>query len=1301
MKNILYIALIFLSVSAWATQVTLKVVDQSGSEIALSTITVTGYGTFNTGSSVDLPEGNYTGGVQPGFMNVKTGYQGDLGRSVSFSVGTSTDSISFEWITSTFSINIVDQWSVPIPLSMVDVYGVDVWAGDDITLPITDDSVYLNMYGAFKNGYGAGLKPGRNGHAGHGELGRGEALEVMESQPDITFEWITSTFKFDVVDQWGVTIPNSKVGLWGGGFEMNVGEMVTLPITDSSVYPNMAGMWSDGYDISVGPGLNGSPGYNYVMRTEIVEIIESQSDITFEWITSTFTIDVVDQNGIPIQGSKFMLADPYVEGDKYVTLPITDESVYPTMYCRYKDGYPFNIFPGLNGSAGGPPLYRGETIDVVQAQPDLNFEWLQKECAVSVVNGNEQVIQGSFITLPGNTNANNGETIHLPITDESRYPTLAGAWKDGYSIGLSPGGISVGTAIFEVTGALEFSPSFVTLGGNQYGLRCVSPPVSVTLRLVDQNGMDIPGSILRIGNYDPLASDWIRTGTTISIEPGTYPIVLAPGLGGVSYHFGLRRVAQVVITPATTDLAIEWITRTVTTYVLDQNGNASGYSSWYEFYAPNLSGQSVGLPITDESVYPNMQGNWINGLGLTIGPTANGGIVYWGQLYRPLYKSGVIFEILPGMDTSLYYEWKTVQTTILIKDQYGDIIPASQFLTEGYAWIPSGQTVRLPITDESVYPDIAGAYKDGLGMTIVPGVNGNGLHYYALCRGELVEIYEGMPPPSFEWITVRTTVFVKDQFGNVVPGSGFAGYPVGGGSSGDSVTLPITDESVYPNMVGWWVTGFSFSIYPAINGDPIYWYTDLSRPETLEVFTGMEPGQFTWDYLSCNISLVDSNGQDIPSSSIIVIPQYGYQFSSGDLVTLPVTDVNVYPALRGKYKDGLPYHLFPGGSYVGVDTFKITGSLEFDPPFVTLGGNKYGLRCISPGGSVTGKVIADCPAANTGLQGVRVDAFALGTGDLVASTLTDANGNYVIEELPSGGYTITVLTPLGYTASSDEIVVNVIGGSSVVADFNLSCIQIVANPRTIGFWKHQVGVATGGKGTAQVSSSDLCVFLDLIEVHFNSNLINQVIVYQPPSSGVCNDKLQVAKVLLNLKGSSAMKDRAKQQLMALLLNIAAGYISQTEVISADGASVSQAITYCDNVIDDPSGEYETAKTVADLINNNKQVIAGVIPLSTPDILYKPSLGGTGKVPEEYSLGQNYPNPFNPSTLIEYALPTDAYVTLKVYDVLGREVVILVQGYQTAGYRTVVLNGEKMPSGLYVYRLTAGTFNEVRRMLLMK
>ena len=89
------------------------------------------------------------------------------------------------------------------------------------------------------------------------------------------------------------------------------------------------------------------------------------------------------------------------------------------------------------------------------------------------------------------------------------------------------------------------------------------------------------------------------------------------------------------------------------------------------------------------------------------------------------------------------------------------------------------------------------------------------------------------------------------------------------------------------------------------------------------------------------------------------------------------------------------------------------------------------------------------------------------------------------------------------------------------------------------------------------------------------------------------------------------------------------------------------------------------------------------------------------VPEKFSLQQNYPNPFNPSTTIEFALPGNAHVTLSVYDMLGREVAVLVNEERAAGSYRVTFDARSLPSGTYLYSLRAGSSQEIRKMVLVK
>jgi hypothetical protein len=87
--------------------------------------------------------------------------------------------------------------------------------------------------------------------------------------------------------------------------------------------------------------------------------------------------------------------------------------------------------------------------------------------------------------------------------------------------------------------------------------------------------------------------------------------------------------------------------------------------------------------------------------------------------------------------------------------------------------------------------------------------------------------------------------------------------------------------------------------------------------------------------------------------------------------------------------------------------------------------------------------------------------------------------------------------------------------------------------------------------------------------------------------------------------------------------------------------------------------------------------------------------------KDFALANNYPNPFNPSTKIEYSLPTSEYVSLKVYDIIGREVATLVSTQQNAGTHKVEFNASNLTSGVYFYKIEAGSFASVKKMLLLK
>jgi hypothetical protein len=121
-------------------------------------------------------------------------------------------------------------------------------------------------------------------------------------------------------------------------------------------------------------------------------------------------------------------------------------------------------------------------------------------------------------------------------------------------------------------------------------------------------------------------------------------------------------------------------------------------------------------------------------------------------------------------------------------------------------------------------------------------------------------------------------------------------------------------------------------------------------------------------------------------------------------------------------------------------------------------------------------------------------------------------------------------------------------------------------------------------------------------------------------------------------------------------------------------------------------------TVAFVQNdNNKEVINSAKGTYIPT-----GIGNTGNgIPSEYSLSQNYPNPFNPSTIINYSIPVSGFVTLKVYDLLGREVATLVNGNAPAGNYSVDFYAGNFSSGLYFYKLESGSFSDTKKSVISK
>jgi hypothetical protein len=304
--------------------------------------------------------------------------------------------------------------------------------------------------------------------------------------------------------------------------------------------------------------------------------------------------------------------------------------------------------------------------------------------------------------------------------------------------------------------------------------------------------------------------------------------------------------------------------------------------------------------------------------------------------------------------------------------------------------------------------------------------------------------------------------------------------------------------------------------------------------------------------------------------------------------------------------------------------------------------------------------------------------------------VTGSDGSVYFDLLPIGTYSVMIVTPLGYSVSPAETQtgIEVTGYPCTEVNFVLTPTITTNDCRTIGYWKHQFDVYLTDRGNAQESSADLEAFLDIVHIHFDV-----LGVY----FNLENYNFEDAKDVLTVRGGRLMEDRAKQQLFALLLNFASGRIGNETVVSDDGKVAAEAVTLAAALINDgdPDND-ELAKTVCDLINNGQMVAAGIIPESP--IRYRI---GIENLPRAFSLSQNYPNPFNAGTAISFDLPQGCNVTLTIFNLLGQLVGEPVNDYLEAGVHTIVWNPGNLSSGMYFYRLQAGSFNSLKKMTLLK
>lgn len=157
----------------------------------------------------------------------------------------------------------------------------------------------------------------------------------------------------------------------------------------------------------------------------------------------------------------------------------------------------------------------------------------------------------------------------------------------------------------------------------------------------------------------------------------------------------------------------------------------------------------------------------------------------------------------------------------------------------------------------------------------------------------------------------------------------------------------------------------------------------------------------------------------------------------------------------------------------------------------------------------------------------------------------------------------------------------------------------------------------------------------------------------------------------------------------------AGTLQESMYTPESWAAMAAALTSAQGAM---AAEYSISVSAADGLAQAKASLASALE----GLVLKPNaIAGAGNGPTSFALNQNYPNPFNPSTVISWQLPVASMVRLAIYDMLGREVALLVREQQTPGSHSLTWNASGLASGTYIYRVTASTFVDSKTMLLVR
>ncbi len=379
-----------------------------------------------------------------------------------------------------------------------------------------------------------------------------------------------------------------------------------------------------------------------------------------------------------------------------------------------------------------------------------------------------------------------------------------------------------------------------------------------------------------------------------------------------------------------------------------------------------------------------------------------------------------------------------------------------------------------------------------------------------------------------------------------------------------------------------------------------------------------------------------------------------------------------------------------------------------------------------PTTTVGGTVTSGTSGVGTAGAFVALSANSLSQGDptFVAGTIADAGGNFTVPYVPNGTYYPLAAKDVNGDGSIDPSTGDVVGtGSQIVVNgISLTGVSIPFTTTLPYRFKDALDSVNAHSGTfssprtlrvIQGSSIDSLGRGSQWEFDYTGTTLQTSFICRLQTFGVqvqAMDSSQWSWVK-NVDPLTVLPATAAVDSFLARAERSGGYAYRPQPMTWNGFDVhlnigNLTLQNFGDMVPDTSYNYLGVSYWYGVNGQNSSITYkqrrflgdynGTI-LGTTAIAPEPG----SALPDRFALAQNYPNPFNPSTNVQFNLPSAATVQLRVYNMLGQEVATLVNGTVTAGVHTVKFDGSRLSSGIYIYRLTAGSYVSTMKMVLLK